>query len=601
MFTGKFIVENNDQYITVFHACVIADGDPKQEFEANEIPLSIPHSMFIVQITREPKECGDSTYFEAVCYQYNAYNNSRNVQMKFRMFFPTNAPRFSYLRANNSINKPFMVSDFIMCVTSNFTIVEVTDIDFINANTTTNSIKNVQESTSSVASSHRSDIDLIAEDIDAESSTSRSPKRPRVFTSRSFKNATSASPIVDESVSPFPTFMETSKPATPMNTTNTVQNQKGKVTQISVVDLDEDDPYYDLSNDIFSGYQTRININANHPRAPILTHTFLSENQHQSTSNLTSFPPWQPSPSLISLNHRFQTEILYMFPCVPCSHCSILMFSAQAKWVLHDINVEYKLCQAFPHLSLTEHPNKEGYIAICTLCISITKRHDAPILTPIPDALANVPMFYRRWLSPIHLSCSLGRAENTNCFTYYRHLTGAFGLSKNIRALQIYTGTLGAILDSTSNNNWFHPSLLNAASWLKINNRFFRQFDQMFSSIVFAHSPNHHPDIVVPPYEVLNEIRNGVISTNTLQVIDDKIKTPSSRSPIDTTHLVGFRAMANNINKLACLTLPQDPENPEPIISIAIDHINNQECDAIDNDRNFSYIKTDPAVITEYN
>ncbi|CAG8754361.1 14705_t:CDS:1, partial [Gigaspora rosea] len=49
----------------------------------------------------------------------------------------------------------------------------------------------------------------------------------------------------------------------------------------------------------------------------------------------------------------------------------------------------------------------------------------------------------------------------------------------------------------------------------------------------------------------------------------------------------GFRAMDNNINKLAYLTLPQEPENPKPIISIAIDHINGYEWDAINNDHNF--------------
>ncbi|CAG8710848.1 36656_t:CDS:1, partial [Racocetra persica] len=234
------------------------------------------------------------------------------------------------------------------------------------------------------------------------------------------------------------------------------------ITHLSIVDLDENDPYYYLCNDVLLEYQTRINVNFNHPRAP----TFLTENQDQLLSELTSFSALP----LISLNHRFQTEILYMFPCVPCSHCSILMFPVQARWLSHDNNMEYDLCKAFSHLSLTEHPNKEGYIAVCNSCVSVAKRHNAPTLAPVPDELMNVLMFYRCWLLPIHLSCSLGHAENANHFTHYRHLTGVFGLSKNIRALQIYTGTLGAILDPSHNNNWFYLSLLNVASWLKINN-----------------------------------------------------------------------------------------------------------------------------------
>ncbi|CAG8694016.1 1847_t:CDS:2, partial [Racocetra fulgida] len=47
---------------------------------------------------------------------------------------------------------------------------------------------------------------------------------------------------------------------------------------------------------------------------------------------------------------------------------------------------------------------------------------------------------------------------------------------------------------------------------------------------------------------------------------------------------VGFRAMADNINQLACLSLPREPDDPEPSITTAIDHIDNQEYDAIEND-----------------
>ncbi|CAG8851228.1 19130_t:CDS:1, partial [Gigaspora margarita] len=130
---------------------------------------------------------------------------------------------------------------------------------------------------------------------------------------------------------------------------------------------------------------------------PTLVSAPLSANQYQLASNLT-FPLWQPFHSLVSLNNQFQNEILYMFPCVSCSHCSILMFPVQAKWVVHKINIDYDLCRAFPHLSLIENPNKENYIAVCSSCTFATKRHNAPTLAPIPDALANVPMFHRHWL-----------------------------------------------------------------------------------------------------------------------------------------------------------------------------------------------------------
>ncbi|CAG8795974.1 35994_t:CDS:1, partial [Gigaspora margarita] len=86
----------------------------------------------------------------------------------------------------------------------------------------------------------------------------------------------------------------------------------------------------------------------------------------------------------------------------------------------------------FTHLSLTKHSAKEEYIAICNPCTSASKCHNAPTLTTIPDALTNVSIFYWCWLFLIHLSCSLGCAQNSNCFIYYYYLTSEFGLSKNI-------------------------------------------------------------------------------------------------------------------------------------------------------------------------
>ncbi|CAG8798654.1 19515_t:CDS:1, partial [Racocetra persica] len=79
----------------------------------------------------------------------------------------------------------------------------------------------------------------------------------------------------------------------------------------------------------------------------------------------------------------------------------------------------------------------------------------------------------------------------------------------NVRALQIYTGILGAILDPSPNNNWFHLSLLNTASWLKINNRFFKQFDQMFSSITLTCPLN-----TFPTAQLIDE--ENILSNNTL-------------------------------------------------------------------------------------
>ncbi|CAG8794230.1 13421_t:CDS:1, partial [Racocetra fulgida] len=70
-------------------------------------------------------------------------------------------------------------------------------------------------------------------------------------------------------------------------------------------------------------------------------------------------------------------------------------------------------------------------------------------------------------------------------------------------------------------------------------------------------------------------------------MIEEKVRNPSPRSTTDTTHIVGFRAMADEINKLACSSLPLGPEGLDPTVSIAIDHINGQEYDPYDNNHTF--------------
>jgi len=77
---------------------------------------------------------------------------------------------------------------------------------------------------------------------------------------------------------------------------------------------------------------------------------------------------------------------------------------------------------------------------------------------------------------PIFLSCSLGRIPNSNSYTNYRILSGKFNFSKNIRALYLYSGIIGAILENNSNQNWYHETLNDTANWLKNNNPFFRPY-----------------------------------------------------------------------------------------------------------------------------
>ncbi|CAG8802093.1 45307_t:CDS:2, partial [Gigaspora margarita] len=71
------------------------------------------------------------------------------------------------------------------------------------------------------------------------------------------------------------------------------------------------------------------------------------------------------------------------------------------------------------------------------------------------------------------------------------------------------------------------------------------------------------------------------------------------------TVIIDFCAMADNINKVTCLVLSLESSDPDPMIVTAIDYVNSEKWDATESDHITGFypnsIKTDPAVITEYN
>ena len=213
--------------------------------------------------------------------------------------------------------------------------------------------------------------------------------------------------------------------------------------------------------------------NSNHPRAP--THLYTSTNNFAFAPVNLQFQPWRPSKKLFNLQDKFQKVILYQHPCIPCSYCSKLMYPSETRWSHYDPALSYPLVESFSDISLHFHPNDLtlSRIAVCHSCLKSSTRRHPPKVDPIPDVIQNVPMYNRIYLSPVHLSCSLGRIPNSNPYTNYRHIQGSFGYSKNINAFALYTGTVGAILSNGEKNNWYHPSLLDASKWLRENNKYF--------------------------------------------------------------------------------------------------------------------------------
>ena len=173
--------------------------------------------------------------------------------------------------------------------------------------------------------------------------------------------------------------------------------------------------YEDFDNSLFSSFAVRQTANADHSRIPIQSSSL--------PSNIITFrayfPPWQPSTKLCNLKTCFDKNILTQYPCAPCSYCSRLQYPTKAKWELYDDTIQYPLETVYQNSSqikLVFHTDdsKPKRIATCTSCYNSNNRLKIPIPDPIPDEIQNVSLYHRIYLSPVHLSCSLGRVPNSN-------------------------------------------------------------------------------------------------------------------------------------------------------------------------------------------
>ncbi|GBC21999.2 DNA helicase PIF1, ATP-dependent [Rhizophagus irregularis DAOM 181602=DAOM 197198] len=247
----------------------------------------------------------------------------------------------------------------------------------------------------------------------------------------------------------------------------------------------------DFDNSLFSSFAVRQTANADHSRIP----TQFSS----SPSNITFrayFPPWRPSTKLNNLKINFDKNVLTQFPCVPCSYCSRLQYPKKAKWELYNETYQYPLEKVYQNnsqIKLVFHPDesKPKRIATCSSCYNSNNRLKIPIPDPIPDEIQNV----------------------------------------SLNALALYSGTIGAILSNNNSNSWYHPSLNDAAIWLRNHNPYFKPYQTLVNHGTWDGPPvifptatsselsqdqeqpifniNSRPSaIVLPPYDFDTEIHN---------------------------------------------------------------------------------------------
>ncbi|GBC19376.2 PIF1-like helicase domain-containing protein [Rhizophagus irregularis DAOM 181602=DAOM 197198] len=256
------------------------------------------------------------------------------------------------------------------------------------------------------------------------------------------------------------------------------------------------------------------------------------ENSMPIILNYSPIDPWIPSTKFLNLLSNFNLSILNQFVCAVCAFCGRLMYPEKCEWLPYNDNFSYPLLQAYPETEpkslLTFHIKPPQRIAVCLSCKKPSTRYAFPFLYPIPNEIQAIPIGKRMYLSPVFIHCSLGRTSGQSAiYTEYRTLTGSMNLSKNMRALTLYSGMLGAYLDNNSsrnNNSWLDDTLIEAANWLKQHNPFLKNYSHLldlpgsqtanpFPSAFHLPDDNSAPpylpnDIVVPNANFNVEIHN---------------------------------------------------------------------------------------------
>jgi ATP-dependent DNA helicase PIF1 len=129
-----------------------------------------------------------------------------------------------------------------------------------------------------------------------------------------------------------------------------------------------------------------------------------------------------------------------------------------------------------------------------------------------------------------------------------------------------------------------------------VNKFFFAQEWLEFFPLFLTTS--HRQDEDISFYNTLQEIRIGNLSSQTINLINEKVLSyQNSITSIDTTYICGFRNEADSINNLICGFLPTSNENTSSglLISIAIDYINNIECEPKEYDKQFRHYTNLPS------
>ncbi len=225
--------------------------------------------------------------------------------------------------------------------------------------------------------------------------------------------------------------------------------------------------------------------------------------------------PVEARQAFIAKLSAFKDKWNKAFPDTPCVECGTLLLPRHRKTASRDVNHVYGITRVF---------SIEVADPIVVLCKTCFTDPQPPIdVGEQPQCIAALPLRSTKFLSPFQLDSNLGRTSGYKItatpFTY-RTLTGRMTWrTQNPRAIALYSGVLGAWLESSRHNRHDRDhdvALLEICrDWLLENNPVFQRHEvraniqvpdplpliQLINDHREERRPANRPDVVLDPHQ----------------------------------------------------------------------------------------------------
>lgn len=238
--------------------------------------------------------------------------------------------------------------------------------------------------------------------------------------------------------------------------------------------------------------------------------------------NIQRQVPTERQPAFLRKLRSFKERWNREFPDKPCVECGTLLLPRHRKKQRFQANYVYGITRVFGI------DVRGPFVIVCKKCL-VDPRHPIDV-GPQPHCIATLEQRSTKFLSPFQLDTNLGRTSGYNLRAVshtYRTLTGRMARrTQNPRAIALYSGVLGAWLESSRHNRYDldHDlvKLEQCRDWLLLNNAVFQRNDvraniqvpdplpllQLIQEHREERRPQNRPDFVMDPMRHDPQTRN---------------------------------------------------------------------------------------------